>query len=104
MRRGGDAPERDSRAQPDVDRQLAQRMLLQKLTLQSVAVTIATASLRQHLRVADLDSLARQWRNGEHARLEDVAARPFQQPRIAALAQDGLVDLPRPLLLDDIRF
>ena len=38
----------------------------------------------------------------EHAGLEDVAARPFQQAGIALLAQDRLVDLAGPLLLDDV--
>ena len=39
---------------------------------------------------------------GIDAGLEDVAARPFEQARIALLAQDRLVDLAGPLLLDDV--
>ena len=42
--------------------------------------------------------------NGEDPRLEDIAARPFQQTGVAPFAQDGLVDLPRTLFLHHVGF
>jgi hypothetical protein len=42
--------------------------------------------------------------NGIDPRLENVAARPFQETRIALLAENRLVDLAGPLLFDDVGF
>ena len=77
-------------------------MLLEHLALQGVAVAIAVALERQHLRVGDLDALLGVRGDRKDAGLEDVAARPFQQARVALLAQDRLVDFAGPLLLDDV--
>ena len=94
--------QRQRRVDRHVDRQLAQRVLLQQLALQGVAVAVAVALERQHLRVGDLDPLLGVRRDREDAGLEDVAAGPFEQARVALLAQDRLVDLAGPLLLDDV--
>ena len=81
---------------------LAQRMLLEQLALQCVAVAVAVALERQHLRVADLDPLFAVGGDRKDAGLEDVAARPFEQAGVAPFAQDGLVDFAGALLLDDV--
>ena len=102
MRRRGHALERDDGVHLHVDAQLAQRVLLEQLALQGVAVAIPAPLERQHLRIGDLDALLRVGGDREDARLEDVAARPFEQPGVAPLAQDRLIDLTGPLLLDDV--
>ena len=93
---------RQGRVQADVDGQLAQRVEAQHLALQRVAVTVAAVAVGQDLRVGDLDAFFGVAEDREHPRFEEVAAGPFQQAGVAFLAQDGLVDLTRALLLDHV--
>ena len=65
----------------DVDAQLAQRMLLEQLALQGVAVAVSAALERQHLRVGDADAFLGVGEDRIDAGLEDVAAGPFEQAR-----------------------
>ena len=85
-----------------VEAQFAERVLLQQFAAQPIAVTILTSPKRQDLRVRDFDPLLLTGLDGEDAGLEDVSAGPFQQARVAALAENLLVNLPCPLLLDDV--
>ena len=102
VRRQADRPQRHGRAELHVDLKLAQRMLPQHFALQGVLIAIRAAAQRQHLGVGDRDAFLRLGRNGEHAGLEQVAAGPFQQARVAALAEDGLVNLAGALFLDHV--
>ncbi len=102
VRRRADRLQRLLRIDLHVDLKLPQGMLLEQVALQGVLIAVAVAAQRQHLRVGDRDPLFGIGGDGEDAGLEDVAARPFQQARIAPLAEDRLVDLPRPLLLHHV--
>ena len=102
VRRRSDRTQRRHRTDLHVDGQLPQRRLLEHLALQGVAVAVTIPAPRQDLGVGDLDPLLGVGLDREHPGLEDVAARPFQQPRVATLAEDRFVDLPGTLLLDDV--
>ena len=83
--------------------QFAQRLGSQQIASQPVAVSVAVASQRKDLRVDDLHPLLGVRLDREDACLEQVPRSPFEQPRIASLAQDGLVNFTGTLLLDDVR-
>ena len=104
VRRRCDALEARGGVDLHVDLQIAERVLFQQLALEGVAVAVAVALQRQHLRVGDFDALLRTGRDRVDARFEDVAAGPFEQAGVALLAQDRLVDFAGALLLHDIRF
>ena len=87
-----------------VHRQLTQWVQFQHLTLQPVAVAILVAEHGQHLGVRDLDAFLGEWLDGKHSGFEQIAAGPFQQPRIASLAEDRLVDLAGSLFLHHVGF
>ena len=95
--------QRQRRIDEHVDRQFPQRRLQQHLASQRVRVPILVGPQWQHLCVDDLNSFFRVCLNREHTGLENVAACPLKQPRIAPFAQNRFVNLPGTLLLDDVR-
>ena len=102
MRHALNALERQCRVHRHINRKLAHGELPEQIALQAVAVAIPIPAQRQHLCVDDFDAFLGERFDRKHAGFEDVSGSPLQQSRIAPFAQDSLVDLPSPLLLDDI--
>ena len=104
VRRRGHALDFHGGVNLHVDLQIAQRVLLQEFALERIAVAVLVPLQRQHLRVRNHDALLGARRDRVDAGFEDVATGPFEQTRVALLAQDRLVNFAGPLLLDDVRF
>ena len=103
MRWRVDVLQRQRRVDKHVDRQFAERSLLQHLASQGIRIAVLIRPQRQHLSVDDLDPFFRMCLDRKYASLKDIAAGPFKQTGVAAFAEDCFVDFTRPLFLDNIR-
>ena len=104
MRRAGHILQRNRRIDHYLERQFADRLHPQQIAPQPVGVAVFVCPQRQNLRVDDFHPLFRIGFDREHTGFEQIAAGPFQQARIALLAEDRFVDFACPLFLDDIGF
>ncbi len=87
----------------EADGELLERVVAEHLAPQGIPVTVGVTGQRQHPGVADPDALLAARGDGKDARLEEVAAAPFQKPGVLLAALDVLVDLPGALALHQVR-